>query len=47
VYREKWNVNGIPMLVRFEKVDEVVKETGRLDEDGIMDKEILGSFIGK
>lgn len=47
VYREKWNVNGIPMLVKFEYVDGVVSETGRLDEDGIMDEKILSGFIGK
>lgn len=46
-YRSNWNVHGVPMLVRFEIVDGVVKETGRLDEDGIKDGSILHGFIGK
>ncbi|RDW72706.1 uncharacterized protein DSM5745_07878 [Aspergillus mulundensis] len=45
VFRTKWNVNNIPTLVRFERVDGCVKETGRLVEAEILDREKLREFV--
>ncbi len=45
VYRTKWNVHNVPTVVRFETVSGVVKETGRLVEDEILNEKKLGNFI--
>ncbi|KAL2865262.1 thioredoxin-like protein [Aspergillus lucknowensis] len=45
VYRTKWNVSSVPTLVRYERVDETVKEVGRLVEGEIMDRARLLQFI--
>jgi hypothetical protein len=39
-------LNAVPSLVRFEAVDGVVKEVGRLVEGEILDRVRLGKFIG-
>lgn len=35
----------MPTLVKFERVDGEVKETGRLEEDGIKDEKSLHIFL--
>lgn len=45
VFRKKWNVNGVPTLARFERVNGKVVETARLDENGIMDVSMLHAFL--
>jgi hypothetical protein len=45
VFRTKWNVHNVPTLVRFEVVDEAVKETGRLIEDEILDGKMLQELV--
>jgi hypothetical protein len=40
-------VHNVPTLVRFERVDGQVKETGRMTEDGIMDEQQLKALINK
>ncbi|KAL4861052.1 hypothetical protein BDV12DRAFT_180813 [Aspergillus spectabilis] len=45
VYRTKWNVNNVPTLVRFERVDGTVREVGRLVEVEILDRKKLRSFV--
>lgn len=47
VFRTKWNVNNIPTIVRFERVDGGITETGRLVEAEILDEKRLGEFIGQ
>lgn len=47
IFRTKWNVNNIPTIVRFERADGQVKETGRLVEAEILDEKKLGEFIGQ
>lgn len=37
----------MPTLVRYQRVDGEVKETGRMMEDGILDEKKLYEFIGK
>jgi hypothetical protein len=44
-FRTKWNLNAVPSLVRFEAVDGVVTEVGRLVEGEILDRVRLGKFI--
>ncbi|KAG8423986.1 hypothetical protein J3458_000827 [Metarhizium acridum] len=46
VFRKNWNVNGVPTLAKYERVDGEVVETARLDENGIMDEAKLRGFIG-
>ncbi|KAI9147241.1 Thioredoxin domain-containing protein C21C3.12c [Paramyrothecium foliicola] len=45
VFRTKWNVNNVPSLVRYERADGQVKETGRLVEDEILDEQRLKAFL--
>jgi hypothetical protein len=45
VYRSLWNVNNVPALVRYQRVNGEVVETGRLIEGQILDKVKLQSFI--
>ena len=45
-YRTKWNIPGVPTLVRYESVDGTVKETGRLGEEEMLDEKTLSKFIG-
>jgi hypothetical protein len=45
VARTKWNVNNVPSLVRFQRVDGQVKETGRLTEDEILDSQRLKGLL--
>jgi hypothetical protein len=45
-FRTKWKLNAVPSLVRFETVDGVVTEIGRLVEGEILDRVRLGKFIG-
>jgi hypothetical protein len=47
VFRTKWNVNNVPTLVRYERVDGKVKETGRLTENEILDGQQLQALINK
>ncbi|KAJ5698647.1 hypothetical protein N7462_000652 [Penicillium macrosclerotiorum] len=44
-YRVNWNVTAIPALVRYERVNGHVSETGRLVEGQILDKDGLAKFI--
>jgi hypothetical protein len=45
VYRKTWGVNAIPALVRYQRINGVVKETSRLVEAEIMDEEKLLSLV--
>lgn len=45
VYRKNWNVNGVPTLAKFQRVNGEVVETARLDENGIMDVTALHEFL--
>ncbi|KAM0690846.1 hypothetical protein Q7P36_009615 [Cladosporium allicinum] len=45
VFRTTWNVNNVPALVRYERVDGVTKEVGRLIEGEILDGEKLGGLV--
>ncbi|CAG8902980.1 unnamed protein product [Penicillium egyptiacum] len=45
VYRTTWGTQNIPALVRYEKVNGEVAETGRLVEGEILNKEKLLDFI--
>ena len=45
MYRKVWGVNAIPALVRFQRADGVVAETGRLVEAEIMDEKKLLSLL--
>lgn len=46
MFRKNWNVNGVPTLARYERVNGEIVETARLDETGIMDEARLRGFIG-
>jgi hypothetical protein len=46
VFRTTWNVNNVPALVRYERVDGVTKEVGRLIEGEILDGEKLAGLVG-
>ncbi|KAH8694175.1 hypothetical protein BGW36DRAFT_430195 [Talaromyces proteolyticus] len=45
VFRTKWNVNSVPTLARYERVDGKVKEVGRLVESEILDQKKLKKLI--
>ncbi|KAJ5701436.1 hypothetical protein N7488_008984 [Penicillium malachiteum] len=45
VYRENWNIQNVPALVRFERVDNEISATGKLIEGEILDKAKLESFL--
>ncbi|KAJ5901477.1 thioredoxin reductase [Penicillium taxi] len=45
VYRTKWNVHNVPTLVRYQRIDGQVKETGRLVEREILDSKKLKDLI--
>lgn len=45
VYRKKWAVSAVPTLVKFERVDGRVIETGRLVESELVDEKNLRTFI--
>ncbi|CAP95998.1 hypothetical protein E8E15_007697 [Penicillium rubens] len=45
VYRTTWATKNIPALVRYEKVNGQVTETGRLVEGEILNKQKLLDFI--
>ncbi|KAJ5107699.1 hypothetical protein N7456_004374 [Penicillium angulare] len=44
-YRTTWNVQNIPALLRVERVDGKVSQTGKLVEDEITDKAKLAAFL--
>ena len=46
VCRTKWNVKAVPTLVRYQRVEGNVKETGRLVEGELLDQEKLKIFTG-
>jgi len=46
-FRVDWDVHNVPVLVRYQRVDGKVKETGRLVEDEILDEKKLYELIGK
>ncbi len=46
VYRTKWNVNAIPALVRYQRIDGEVKETGGLSEGELLDQKKLKDLVG-
>lgn len=45
MYRKVWGVNAIPALVRYQRTNGVVSETGRLVEAEIMDEKKLLSLM--
>ncbi|KAJ5622891.1 hypothetical protein N7490_011496 [Penicillium lividum] len=45
IYRANWNVQNVPALVRFERVDGKVSATGKLIEGEILDKPKLGAIL--
>ncbi|KAH4188158.1 hypothetical protein HBI56_108180 [Parastagonospora nodorum] len=47
LYRKTWGVNAIPALVRYQRINGVVKETGRLVEAEIMDEEKVLSLVSE
>lgn len=44
-YRVYWSVNNVPTLVRYQRVNGVISETGRLVEGQILNKDGLRGFI--
>jgi hypothetical protein len=46
VHRTRWNVNAVPTLVRYQRVDGEVKETGRLVEGELLDQKKLKELVG-
>ncbi|QSZ31110.1 hypothetical protein DSL72_000673 [Monilinia vaccinii-corymbosi] len=45
VFRTTWNVDNVPTLVRYERVDGEVKETGRLVENEILNQGSLNDLV--
>jgi hypothetical protein len=45
IFRTTWNVNNVPALVKYERVDGVTKEVGRLIEGEILDGEKLAGLV--
>ncbi|KAF2443287.1 hypothetical protein P171DRAFT_333572, partial [Karstenula rhodostoma CBS 690.94] len=45
VHRTKWNVNAVPTLVRYQRVGDEVKETGRLVEGELLDQKKLKELV--
>jgi hypothetical protein len=45
VFRTTWNVNNVPALVKYERVDGVTKEVGRLIEGEILDGGKLAGLV--
>ncbi|KAF2710854.1 hypothetical protein K504DRAFT_429208 [Pleomassaria siparia CBS 279.74] len=46
VYRKNWNINFVPTLARYERVDGEVKETGHLIEGELLDKKRISDLLG-
>ncbi|KAH6674796.1 thioredoxin-like protein [Halenospora varia] len=46
IYRINWNVHNVPTLVRYQRVDGEVRETGRLVEDEILNEKKLSGLVG-
>ncbi|KAF1344888.1 DUF953 domain protein [Delphinella strobiligena] len=46
-YRRNWNVNNVPTIVRYQRIDGEIEETGRLTEGEILDARKLANLIGK
>ncbi|KAL6704497.1 hypothetical protein ACN47E_008126 [Coniothyrium glycines] len=44
VHRKKWNINAVPTLVRFQRVDGRIRETGRLVEGELLVERKLTSL---
>jgi hypothetical protein len=47
VYRKVWNVNAIPTLVSYQRVNGLVEATGRLVEGEIMDDKKFSDFFSE
>ncbi|EFQ36446.1 hypothetical protein CGRA01v4_10429 [Colletotrichum graminicola] len=47
VFRTKWNVHNVPTIVRYERLDGEIKETGLLVEAEILDEKRLKELIGQ
>ncbi|KAK2602011.1 hypothetical protein QQS21_004437 [Conoideocrella luteorostrata] len=45
IYRKNWDVNGVPTLAKYQRINGEVVETARLDENGIMDVTTLHEFL--
>jgi gentisate 1,2-dioxygenase len=45
IYRTQWKVNNVPALVRYQRVNGEVSETGRVIEAEILDKAKLQAFL--
>ena len=41
----EWRIPNVPTLARYERVDGVVKEVGRLVEEEVLDKERLAKLL--
>ncbi|KAF9876578.1 duf953 domain protein [Colletotrichum karsti] len=47
VYRTKWDVHNVPTIVRYQRVNGQIKETGRLVEGDILDNQRLQSLLNQ
>lgn len=45
IFRTLWNINNVPALVRYQRVNGEVTETGRLIEGEMLDKSKLQKFM--
>ncbi|KAF1966884.1 hypothetical protein BU23DRAFT_420101, partial [Bimuria novae-zelandiae CBS 107.79] len=45
IYRKKWNVHSVPTLIRYQRIDGEVKETGRLVEADLLDQKKLTELV--
>ena len=45
VFRTLWNINNVPALVRYQRVNGEIAETGRLIEGEILDKSKMQKFM--
>lgn len=45
IYRTAWNVQAIPCLVRYERVDGEIREVGRLVEGELLDEARVRGFV--
>ncbi|KAJ5460195.1 uncharacterized protein N7458_001747 [Penicillium daleae] len=45
IYRTQWNVNNVPALVRYQRINGEVSETARLIEAEILNKAKLEAFL--
>ncbi|KAH9863989.1 hypothetical protein J1614_009922, partial [Plenodomus biglobosus] len=46
-HRTAWQINAIPCVVRYERVDGVVREVGRLVEGEVLEEEALRALVAR